>query len=283
MTRLAPSGECDPVKPSYVHCAGMHAVFGLPCSHVRSHISYPDDLTLAVDWRTAVIQAKALADQVVPQPYDWTQIAYHIQVFAQFKWASRKQSHFAQYTYWPTPTGPPEKRCVHLFTNAFKWTAPSYYYPDPINEYPLFRAIYQREDGTPDVTFNLSEWHWSFPQEPMFYTEDEWKNITAWEQTMFHYNHQLKICTAKHDYLGQWVTETRTERQGRVIDILPPRRETEVWDPLMVPPPEGPVRKHWMKYRPLIYVVRMADDTIFKTTRRSLTYWTPEVVEITYD
>lgn len=282
MTRLAPRGECDPEKPTYVHCDGMHAVFALPCSRLTSHWLYSPDPEVAVDWKTAVLLAYALVDQVVPLDARGYRCAYEIRIYAQFKWKTKKQSHFAQYTYWMHPLEPSEKRCVHLFTSAFKWTKPTFTYPDPYNIYRKFQGIKLRQDGTPDVTFWLKEWHWLSPPDPRLYTREEWTTILQWQRAMWYYDHELKICTAKYDYLGEWVIETKSERAGIVVDIRPPKQYSQVWETVDGKDIMGPNKKQWMKSQPLEFIVRMADGTKFETTRRSLTYTEPRV-EITYD
>lgn len=275
--------ECDPVKPQYVHCGGMWRVFALPCTRLASHWLTSPDPAVAVHWKKAHDLAYKLADRVVPHPTPEQPLFYTINVYAQFKWKNRKQSHFAQYTYWPAPPpAPPETRCVHLFTSAFKWTKPTLTYPDPYNIYPRFQGLKLREDGTPDVTFWMLDYHWSFPPDPRLYTPEEWQTIKAWEGLVFYYDHQLKICTAKHDYLGVYVTETRTGRTGIVVDIRPPERVSQVWETVDGVDIMGINKKQWNKSLPLIYIVRMADGNDFETTRRSLAY-APPFVEITYD
>jgi len=226
--------------------------------------------------------AQRLADQAVPLDARGFRCGYLLTIYAQFKWKTRKQSHFAQYMYWPHPLGPPSYRCVHLFTSSFRWDKPQYAYPCPYQQFPKFMGMKLKEDGTPDVTFWLKEWHWKAPPDPRLYTPEEWKTIKLWESTRWYYDHQLKICTAKYDYLDQWVIETKTGKTGVVVDIRPPRRYSQVWETVDGVDIMGPNKKQWMASRPLVFVVRMADGTTFKTTRRSITYTSPEV-EITYD
>jgi len=261
----------------------MHAVFGLPCSKVGSHMAYPDDPEMCVAWRKACKLAHDLADMVVPHTKDM-RLFYITQVYAQFKWKTRKQSHFAQYTYWPfPPPAPSARRCVHLFTGAFKWTKPQQMYPDPYQQFPRFTDIKLREDGTPDVTFWMQEWHWSAPVDPRLYTSEEWATIKAWESAMFYYDHELRICTAKHDYLGMWVTETKTGRSGTVVDIRLPRRVTQIWDTVDGVDIMGINKKQWMKSMPLRYIVHIPDNGTFETTWRAITFYAPPEVEMHYD
>lgn len=260
----------------------MHAVFALPCTRNTTKMSCTGDEGWAVDWYKAVMLAQRLADKAVPLDARGFRCGYLLNVYALFKWKTKKQSHFAQYTYWPHPLDPPKYRCVHLFTSSFHWNAVQNEFPCPYQQFPKFQGLKLREDGTPDVTFWMPQWHWKAPMDPALYTTIEWATIINWEKANFYYDHALKICTAKYDYLNQWVTETRTGRSGIVRNIGAPNRGIENWSLLPGTPIYGPTKKQWMKSLPLIFTVRMANQQEFKTTRRSIVFSDPEVF-ITYD
>jgi len=220
-------------------------------------MAYPSDPEICIEWRKAMQMSVALVPKVILNPSGPVFRNYWVRTYAQFNWKTKTQYHFARFTESISPFEPLRERCVYLFKAPFRWGRFTAFHPDPINLYTLFRDHPLRPDGTPDVLFSNTWGAWEFPPDPMFYTPDEWKIVTDWEKVVFHYNHVYKVCVAKYEFLGATVTHTVTGQVGVVVDIFPPKRETEVWHP-GTPTAKGAVlQKQWMKMLPLIFKVRV--------------------------
>lgn len=249
----------------------MRMLLALPCMATQTHIAYPSDPDVCIEWRKAMQMTARLVSRIILNPSGSTYRNYWTKTYAQFNWKLRTQYHFAEYTELISPYEPPRVTCLYLFKSPFRWGKPSPYYPDPINLYTRFKPQPLLPDGTPDVLFRKTWWAWSFPPDPMFYTPEEWAIVTKWEASVFYYNHAYKICTAKYQFLGETVTNTITGQVGVVVDVLPPEREGELWFPGTPTAKTAVLQKQWMKMLPLRYKVQMPDGSHFTVTRRYIT------------
>lgn len=235
----------------------MRKLLALPCMTAWTHMSYPSDPTICIEWRKAVQMAVSLVPKIILNPSGPVFRNYFVTPYAQFNWKLKTQYHFAEFKEFISPWDPPRLRCVYLFKSPFRWGKYSAFWPDPINLYTLFRDQPLLPDGTPDVLFSKSWWAWGFPPDPMFYTQEEWNIVTRWEKTVYHYNHKQRICVAMYEFEGERVTNTLTGQVGVVVGVAYPKREYETWHP-GTPTAKGAVlQKLWMKMRPLIYKARV--------------------------
>ena len=236
-----------------------------------THMAYPADPDICIEWRKAMQLSEQLVSRIILNPSGPVFRNYFIKTYAQFNWKTKTQYHFAEYKELISPWDPPRYRCVYLFKAPFRWGKYSAFWPDPINLYTRFRDVPLRPDGTPDVLFHKTWWAWEFPPDPMFYTKEEWEIVTDWEEKVFRYDHDYKICTAEYELLGEIVTVIGTGKIGVVKEILPPRRKWELWDPGTPTEKRAVLKKQWMKSLPLRYRVQLPDNTYLEVTRRDIT------------